>query len=198
MILKNLKLKNKLIQLVKLNDHLVDILLFGSTVRGKTDPHDLDILILFTSVVDKEVESQVKKILKEYESNVSIISKTEKTVLELSFDARESVLFEAISLIDGKNLAEKYGFKSFGMFKYNFKGWNKLMKTKFYYALNGRTGKEGIFQSLDGIKLSDQIVLVSLDKIELFRDFLESWKLEYKYVPLIIPARLGRKKILEF
>ena len=83
------------------------------------------------------------------------------------------------------------------MFKYNFSNWNKLQKTKFYYALNGRGSAKGIFQQLEGIKLSDQIILIPLDKIELFRDFLESWELDYKYIPMIIPERLGKKKILE-
>jgi len=83
------------------------------------------------------------------------------------------------------------------MFKYNFKGWDKLKKTKFYHALNGRGKNQGVLVNLGGIKLSDQIILIHLDKIELFREFLESWKLDYKYIPLLMPERLSRKKILE-
>ena len=196
MILKNIKLKNKLTKLISA-DHLLDVFVFGSTIRGSQKPNDLDILLLFTKKVDIKIELNVRNILRVFYSNISIVSKTEKTILDPSFDARESILFEATSLIDGANLAEKYGFKSFGMFKYSFKDWNKLTKTKFYYALNGRSGKTGIFQNLDCIKLSDQIILVPLDKIELFRDFLKSWNLEHKYIPLLLPARLGRKKILE-
>ncbi|MDP3640002.1 MAG: hypothetical protein Q8R53_02245, partial [Nanoarchaeota archaeon] len=118
-------------------------------------------------------------------------------LLEQTFDARESALFEGVSLITGKNLARRYGFISFGMFKYTFGKWEKLQKTKFYYALNGRKGDEGISQKLECIKLSDRIVLVPLGNIEPFREFLESWKLEYIYIPIIMPERVGQKKILE-
>ena len=197
MILINLKLKNELKSFVKENKTVQDILVFGSSVRGKSKPRDLDILIIFDSIVDKNSELKVREILKKYFENISILSKTSKTILESSFDARESVLFEAVSLISGKNLAEEYGFNSFGMFKYNFKGWDKLKKTKFYHALNGRGKNQGVLVNLGGIKLSDQIILIHLDKIELFREFLESWKLDYKYIPLLMPERLSRKKILE-
>ena len=196
MILKNTKLKNELKKFVS-GKEINDILVFGSTVKGKEKPNDLDILVIFNNKVDKEQEHEIKEILKKYFNNVSIVSKTKNTILEDSFDARESVLFEAISLLTNENLAKKYGFIPFGMFKYNFSNWNKLQKTKFYYALNGRGSAKGIFQQLEGIKLSDQIILIPLDKIELFRDFLESWELDYKYIPMIIPERLGKKKILE-
>jgi predicted nucleotidyltransferase len=195
MILKNTKLKNELKKFVS-GKEIDDILVFGSTIRGKEKPNDLDLLVVFNKKVDKEQEQKIKIILKKHFNNISIISKTKITILDQSFDARESVLFEATSLLTGSNLAKKYGFISFGMFKYDFSTWNKLQKTKFYYALNGRGSAEGIFQKTESIKLSDQIVLVPLDKIELFREFLESWKLDYKYVPMIIPERLGKKRIL--
>ncbi|MBU0459873.1 MAG: nucleotidyltransferase domain-containing protein [Nanoarchaeota archaeon] len=195
MILKNTKLKHELKKVV--SEELADIILFGSTVRGKAKPGDIDVLVLFKEKIDKEIEYKIRKILEKYSQKISLVSKTRKTVLEPSFDARESVLFEGISLLTGLNLAQIYGFTSFGMFKYNFKDWTKLQKTKFYYALNGRKGQEGIFQKLSCIKLSDQIILVHLNKIELFREFLESWKLDYRYIPVVMPERLGKKKILE-
>jgi len=105
-------------------------------------------------------------------------------------------LFEAISLITGENLAKKHGFESLGMFKYNFKNWDKLKKTKFYYALNGRGSGEGMVSSSGSIKLSDNVLLVPLDKIEEIRQFLESWEMEFIYIPTLIPQRLNRKKIL--
>ncbi len=196
MILQNIKLKNELKKITK--DHLkvIDVLVFGSTVRGKSHPSDIDILLLFKEKVDKNIEYLVRNILQKYAKNLSLISKTEKTVVDAAFDARESMLFEAKSLLTGKNLAQQYGFSSFGMFKYHFSHWSKLQKTKFYYALNGR-GKKGIAESFGCIKLSDSVMLVPLEHIEEFRSFLESWKIEYKYIPLVIPARLGRKSILE-
>ena len=192
---RNIKLRSELKKLV--GEQVEDIILFGSTVRGKQEPRDTDILVVFKKKIIKESEYLIRKKLEQYFPKVALISKTSETLLDPTFDARESALFEGVGLITGKNLARRYGFISFGMFKYTFGTWEKLQKTKFYYALNGRKGEKGISQKLECLKLSDRIILVPLGNIEPFREFLESWKLEYIYVPTMIPERLSHKKILE-
>ncbi len=197
MILKNTKLKNRIKKILEKEKEIADVIIFGSFVRGKDKPKDIDILIIFKNQVNKEIEYLIRKELEKIYPNVAVISKTEKTSLEDSFDARESILFEGFSLVTGKNLAQSYGFSSWGAFKYNFSGWNKLQKTKFYYALNGRSGGTGTMQKLGCIKLSDSVILVPLENIEQFREFLESWSLKYIYIPTILPTRLARKSVLE-
>ena len=197
MILKNIKLKNELKKFSKNFDELLDVIVFGSVIKGKSDPSDIDILVLFEKKVDKRIEYELRKILESYYSNISIISKTKSTVLDSSFAARESILFEGFSLLTKDNLAQKYGFSSVGMFKYDFKDWDKLNKTKFYYALNGRGSGSGVIDSVNGIKLSDSVVLIPLENIEQFRDFLDSWRLEHIYVPILIPKRMNKQKILQ-
>jgi predicted nucleotidyltransferase len=187
-MLKNIKSKIK-----KFNE-IDDILLFGSAVRGKEKPSDVDVMIIFKEKVDKQIELKVRSYFKE---KISIVSKTLRTVLDDSFDARESVLFEGKSFLTGKTLGEKYGYSSLGMFKYDFKDWSNVEKTKFYYALNGRGKGTGMFQKFNCIKLSDRIFLVPLSNIEPFREFLDSWDIEYKYIPLLIPTRLNKKRLLQ-
>lgn len=197
MILKNTKLRNRLKKALKKYKDVEDIILFGSAARGKEKPADLDILVLFKDKINKIVEHSIKKELdKEYE-NVSIISKNSESLLDYSFDARESILFEGISLISGKNIAKAYGFDSLGMFKYEFKDWSKVKRIKFYHALNGRGGKGGMLQSLNCIKASDGIILAPLNEIEQMKSFLDSWRIEYKYIPILMPKRLNKKHILE-
>jgi len=197
MALKNILINKNLQEFVSSHPEVEDVILFGSAVRGKENPSDHDVLVIFSEKVNVEKEYQIKAILKKQFKNISIISKTKKNISDSAFDARESVLFEGFSLVTGKNLAQEFGFSSFGMFKYNFGTWNKLQKTKFYYALNGRNGKEGMSSQMGCIKISDNVILVPLNQIEPFRGFLESWKMDYKYIPFLIPERLGRKKILE-
>lgn len=197
MILKDTKLRNKLKSLADKNQEVADILIFGSITRGKERPNDIDIIVLFKNQINKDIEYAIRKELEKGYKNISITSKTEKTALDESFDARESLLFEAKSLITEKNLAEKYGFHPFGMFKYDFGNWDKLKKTKFYHALNGRGDREGIISMLNCIKLSDSLILAPLEKIEAFKEFLDSWEIKYKYIPMLIPERLSKKKILE-
>ena len=197
MILKSTELKNKIKNLLGNDGNLLDIIIFGSSIRGKHNPNDIDILILFKLKVDKDVEYKIRKELDKYHNNISVISKTENTLFDLGFDARESILFEGESILSGKNIAESYGFSRFAGFKYNFKGWTNLQKTKFYYALNGRKKNKGISKELDAIKLSDSFIIIPIHKMELFKDFLDSWQINYKYIPIIMPSRLGKKYILE-
>lgn len=198
MIWQNLRLKNKALKgILKKRAGIKDIILFGSAVRGKEKPADTDILVLFKEKVAKEDEYLVRKELEKHFKNVSIISKTINSVYDPAFDAREAILIEGISLISGKRIAEKFGLSSLGMFKYNFTGWNKLTKTKFYYALNGRGGSFGILANLGAVKLSDGIVLVPIEKTEAMKEFLDSWNLSYKYLPILLPERLNKKNILE-
>ena len=187
MILINTKLSNNLKKII--GNNVEDVLLFGSTVKGKDKPNDTDILIIFKNKVDKEVEFLIKKELEKYYKNVSIVSKTIKTVFEESFDARESLLFEAVSLINKKFVNDKYGFVSLGMFLYSLNGWSNLQKTKFYHALNGRNSL-GMLKELKCIKLSDNVILSPLNKIEPLIEFFDSWKIKYKYVPILVPKRL--------
>ena len=197
MIWTNTTLRRELKGIVKANPDIADVVLFGSIVRGKEKPTDIDVLVLFKSKIAKNKEYLVRKIVERYGKNIAIISKTISTVIESAFDARESILFEGVSLLSGKSLAEEQGFSSWGMFKYHFEGWTKLKKTKFYYALNGRNGKQGAAERHGCIKLSDQILLVPWSHIEPFRLFLEAWQLLHIYIPVLLPFRLARKDLLE-
>ena len=197
MISLNTRLKNKLQAIVESHPGVSDIILFGSVARGKDKPTDMDILVLFKERINKDAEYAIRKEVEKHQKNVSIVSKTEKTVLDEAFDARESIIFEGRSLLSGDKLAERHGFGSFGMFKYDFGEWSKLKKTKFYHALNGRGDKKGIADTLNCIKLADSLLLAPLEYIEGLKEFLEAWKINYVYIPTLIPIRLGRRKILE-
>ncbi len=197
MILNDTALKRNLKKIVEKQKEVEDIIVFGSLVRGKEKPGDIDILVIFKSVVVKEAEYEIRKEIEKKYNSVSIISKTQITLLDPAFDGRESIFFEGKSLLKEMFLAEHYGYASLGMFKCHFTGWTKLQKTKYYYALNGRSGQKGVVEELGCIKLADGVFLVPLHTIELFRSFLEFWKIEYLYIPVLIPERLNRKKLLE-
>ncbi len=199
-----LKMKSKITQLTKISKpffekhraEIKDIVVFGSLMRGKSAPEDIDILIIFKKKVDKDVEYELKKLLSHAAENISLISKTEETYQEQSFDAREGVLFEGYSLVKQKFIASDFGFVSLGLFFYSTKELSNVEKTKFYYALNGRGESKGAIDNLEGIKLSDNIIAVPINKIESAKEFFGYWKLEYKYVPSLVPLRLGKKSII--
>jgi len=181
----------------KYKKDIKDIILFGSFIRGKTKPNDIDLLIIFKNKIDKEIEYEFKKIISKLQYEFSIISKTEKEIIEPSFDARESVLFEGYSILNSRFLAEEHGFKSFGLFVYSTKELSNAKKTKFYYSLKGRASNKGVIDDWKAICLSDNILLAPLDKIESAKEFFEYWGIKYRYSPLMVPERLSKRNLLE-
>ena len=177
----------------KNKDSILDIILFGSTVKGKEKPEDTDILVIYKDKEDLETNYTLKKLLG---NNVQITSKTYTSLLSESFKAREAILSEGYSLIRKELMAQSMGFFSTMMFKYSLEGKNKSERMRFYYSLYGR-GKNyrGIIKELDLIKFSDTILLAPITQTEKTREFLESWKIEYKEFPVLMPARL--KNILQ-
>ena len=58
----------------KYGSEVVDIILFGSVLRGKKDPKDIDILLVFSKEVNKDIEYELRKSLITLSSKISIIS----------------------------------------------------------------------------------------------------------------------------
>lgn len=177
-------------------NEIKDIILFGSSVRGKLMPSDLDILIVFANSINKDIEYELSKKLSSHVNNLSVISKTEKNYLDESFDAREGLLYEGYSIAKSRSIASGYGFKPFGFFIYNTNNLTNTKKTRFYYALNGRGENEGILGTFYGIKISDNLIAVPASHVDLAKSFFDSWEISYRYVPTLIPERLARKELL--
>jgi hypothetical protein len=160
-------------------------------MRGKEKPNDIDILLIFKKKIDKDIEYEFRK-----KTDAQVISKTEKDLIDPSFDPREGYLFEGYSLVYSKPIISRYGFTSVGLFIYETKPLSNSTKTRFYYALNGRN-KDGIIDENKAKKLSDNIIMVPLDRIEPMKEFFDYWKLEYKYIPTLIPERLAKRQIIK-
>ena len=75
-------------------EYIKDIILFGSSLRGKLEPEDIDILILFNKKINKDIEYEFKKQASKIIENISLISKTEDTLYDPSFSAREGRMSE--------------------------------------------------------------------------------------------------------
>jgi len=173
-----------------------DVVLFGSTIRGKLEPNDIDILMIFIKSVDKDIEYEFRKRASKIFASISIISKTEDNLYDESFSARDAILFEGYSLVRKRFIASLYGFDSLGLFMYQTKSMSNAAKTRFYYALNGRRGSKGVANSLAAIKISNNMIAIPLENIEAAKNFFDTWKVEYSYIPSLLPSRLAKKHII--
>jgi|SRR3989344_5991809 len=188
--LKNTKLKSEITKFYRKNrDTILDIIIFGSFIKGKENPKDIDLLILYKDKKNIEKSYELKKILKNF--NVEITDKSYLELFDESFKVREGILSEGYSVVNKKFLSEGFGYLSFILFKYELKGFSKSNRMRFYYGLSGR-GKndKGIIDDLSLIKFSDTILLCPVENAEKIKEFLNYWKIKYIEFPIMIPSRL--------
>jgi len=174
----------------KYNEKIIDIFIFGSVVKSEDKPNDLDILIVFKKNNDLKLVQEFRKILEsKVKLKVEVTGKSYPELFVKTFVAREAILTEAYSLVNKVGFSEGLGFKSIVMFNYQLKGKTKSERMRFYYSLYGR-GSTGMLERLNAVKYADTIILCPVDNLVKMREFLNSWSLEFKETPLLIPSRL--------
>ena len=76
-LLKNTKLMSKVQALIKENqDEILDIVLFGSSVRGKEKPRDIDLLIIYKTKSNSELNYEIKKEFEIFGIEADLVAKT--------------------------------------------------------------------------------------------------------------------------
>jgi len=169
---------------IKKNPDVLDVVIFGSVVKGKEKPNDIDLLLIFKDKVDLKTASTLRNLLK----NAQVTSKTYEELFKTQFLPRESILSEGVSSLTGLKLSESYGYFSFILVSYSLKNFSNSQRTKFFYALRGRNSK-GLIEGLKIMRLSDTILLVPVEKSAEFREFLKKWGVIYKESEVLIPER---------
>lgn len=169
---------------------ILDIIIFGSTIRGKKTPKDLDIIILYRNKEDEELSYKLKKILEKENVTTDITSKTYKGLFDNNFIAKEAILKEGYSIINKELLCKKLNYSSYILFKYNLNKLSKSKKISFYYSLYGRNGNKGMISKKGLIKFSESTILCPIDKSEETKEYLTQQKIEYTETPILIPTRM--------
>lgn len=191
-LLANTKFKSKVKEFFERNkDKIIDIILFGSSVKGKKEPSDIDILLIHKDKKDLDVSYALKKSLNSFGLNLQIIDKTYPELFKDAFQAKEAFLSEGYSLVYEHFLSVGLGYMGFILFKYELKGFNKSKSMRFYYSLYGRNkSEEGMLKKLKAIKFSNSIILCPLESCEELKDYMHTWEIQYTDFPVLIPSRL--------
>jgi len=176
----------------KYKEKIHDIIIFGSYMKGKYNPNDIDLLIIFKNEINKEIEVELKN--KINNPKIDLNSVTLKELENESFIAKEGLYLEGKSLITNISLSESIGFSSIAFLKYNLNKIKGSERVKFYYALQGRGTEKGFLNSIKAKKYSETVIICDYQEIEKLKEFLSLWKIEYQLTPALIPKRL--KKII--
>ncbi len=187
-LLKNTAFLSKAKEFYESNKEAVlDIILFGSVVKGKEKPADIDIMVVYKAQIDLDLSHELKKKLS-FVGEIEITSRTYAQLFEPSFLAREVFLSEGYSLISRKFLHEGLGYSSFVLYKYDLKGLSKTKRMQFYYSLYGRTSK-GMLEELKSFKFSENLILTPMTESEKMKEYLQKW-LQFIEIPMLMPLRL--------
>jgi len=188
-LLKNTKFLAEINSFYKQNEkEIIDIILFGSAVRGKERPADADILVVYNLKANLDLSYNLKKELSSF-GKIEIISKAYFQLFEPSFLAREAILGEGYSLVQKKSILEGLGYSSFILFLYNLENMTKTKRMQFYYSLYGRAVKGGVLKELESYKLSERVILTPVKNAEKMKEYLGKW-MKFLEIPVFFPSRL--------
>lgn len=196
-LLKNTKLMSKVYNIIKENkEEILDIVLFGSSVRGKEKPRDLDLLVIYKTKINPELNYKLKKEFEILKVEIDIVSKSYTDLFKSTFLARESYLSEGFSLVQKKFIAGGLGYMPMILFRYDIKNFNKSQRMRFYYSLYGRN-TEGMLKKLRLYKFSERIIISPVEESERVKEYLNNWNIKYIEMPILIPTRIVESEIFE-
>lgn len=194
-LLKNTKLVSKINEIVKENEHeILDIVLFGSSVKGKEKPRDMDIIVIYKTKVNAELSYKIKKEFEIIGLEVDLVSKSYSDLFKPAFIARESYLSDGFSLMQKKFVADGLGYKPMVLFRYDIQNFNKSQRMRFYYSLYGRNS-EGMLKQLKSYKFSERIIIAPVEESERVKEYLNSWNIKYLEMPILIPLRIVESEV---
>lgn len=173
------KLKLSLKNLLNKEDFLTDIFIFGSSLKSKNKPKDIDLIALFRDKDYGRIEDILYKIKKTCEPlNLHI----EPIIIDNIHKepVYKSILHEGFSIRNMQFLHDMLNFKALLLITYNLRDKKASDKVRFSYALYGRKKGEGILKSLNGKENGKGSILVPIGKQEIIKDFFAGWNVKFK------------------
>jgi len=159
----------------KYKDNIVDIISFGSAVKGSLNPGDIDVAVILKKTDEYQLAELRSKFNFENTVHLNLV------LMENIFDTPlfKVLLTEGISLLDGKTLRNKLGLDAGSIFSINLVKLPKSKKVLFYYALQGKKETKGLLKNVNGKIIGRSVMFVSVEFVAEFKEFLESWNVDY-------------------
>ena len=166
---------------------LVDIFLFGSVLKGKEKPNDVDLIALFRERSYEKAEDilyKIKKIGEKLNLNLHI----DPVIIDNLHNQKVyiSLLHEGFSIKNNKFLNDLLGFKSFIMITYNLISKSASDKVRFSYALYGRKEGEGLLKILKGKEIGRGSIFVPVNEQEAIKSFFRQWNVDFKEQRVVV------------
>jgi len=171
--LKNLLEVKKKLRPYLTNPKVFDVVLFGSFVKGKSNPFDIDVVV----IADCELE--------EIEGfHISFLSPTDffKNIPSLV----STIFKEGFSLKHEKYFSAVYGFENKCMFIYELSGLSSSKKVQVVNFLRGNKQQKGLVEDKRGEWLSQGCFSCAIEYDYLFDQFFINQKVKFKKYYLLM------------
>jgi len=158
-------------------NRIFDVILFGSSARGKLNPKDIDLCIIINDSDEKKSIELVNSLGRLCDAHITILT----LGALISGNTLAKTLFnEGYSIKNSRLLAENIGFKNKSIFIYTLKKFSPSKRVQFHYLLKGRHGAKGILKEAEGSFMGSGSIIVPVSKEDLLKQVFDKWNVDYK------------------
>jgi predicted nucleotidyltransferase len=157
-----------------------DIFVFGSFVKGKEIPNDIDICLCMPeggAAITDEISTFLKK-------EAGLSAHFTQTGFSLMLSDRElwkSILHEGYSIRNREFASKLLGMVPFVLVEYKLGGISSSQKQIFSHAMNGTGGRESFLKDIHAKRIGRGVMIVPNEYVEKARSFLDTWKADYNF-----------------
>lgn len=175
------KLKASLKSFLRKESYLVDLILFGSALKGKVKPGDVDLIALVRGSDPEKIENILYKLRKNGEE-LELDLHTEPIIVDYMFDPKvyPLLLHEGFSIRCSEFIHKKLNLQPLVLITYLLESKSASDKVRFSYALYGRNKGEGLLGKISGRTVGKGSILIPISQQEVIRAFFKQWEVEYQ------------------
>lgn len=171
--LKNLSEVKKKLKPYLVNPRVFDVVLFGSFVKGKANPSDIDVAV----ISDCELE-EIEGFHISFLSPVDFFKNTPTLV--------STLIKEGFSLEHNKYFSAVYGFENRCMFIYELSGLTSSKKVQVVNFLRGSKNQKGLVEEKKGKWISQGCFSCAIEHDFLFDGFFINQGIKFKKYYLLM------------
>lgn len=160
--------RKSLKRLLQLYPKIEDIIIFGSTVKGKFRPEDLDLAII---VQNKDISliGEIKEQLSFKKIDLELVFPQEMYQSRFGL----TLITEGYSIKNNKFLRELLGISPMKIYLYQIKPLSQVKKVTFGRGLNR------FLKKTHSVRLGSGAMMIPTKQSSAFEEFLDLWDLKY-------------------
>jgi len=156
------------------NKGILDVIIFGSYIKGKVIPEDIDIVIITSERIEFEKEGY----------HISLLSFED--IFSKHHTLFNTLLREGYSLKYNKNFSELYSFKNKSLFNYGLSGLTNSNKVKVVNLLRGNRNQEGYIKEKKCEWVANNVFICPIESDNFFDKLFLNFNIKYTKKYLLI------------